>query len=98
MAHKVTFSMPELEVGHSDIEFLVLPRGRRDRPDQRDHRDPPAAGRQMRMHCVLLGAARINHPNYEATIRYDKTRNTPPRATSRRLRQHYQIPECRRDG
>ncbi len=23
MAHKVTFSMPELEVGHSDIEFLV---------------------------------------------------------------------------
>ena len=49
MAHKVTFSMPEREVGHSDIEFLVLPRGgRRDRPDQRDHRGPPTAGRQMR--------------------------------------------------
>jgi hypothetical protein len=27
MAHKVTFSMPEREVGHSDIEFLVRRNG-----------------------------------------------------------------------
>ena len=27
MAHKVTFSMPEREVGYSDIEFLVRKNG-----------------------------------------------------------------------